>query len=251
MPCHRPNRPAAIAVALVLGLTAPAIRRAGAAPTFTDELWSANRDVYMAILAHPFLQELQRGTLDRDAFAFYMMQDVSYLRAFGQALGVIAAKAPRPEWRTLLEQHARDSVAAELQLHESVFKDYGIARERVAGFEPAPEAFAYETFMLATAHAQPFGEALSALLPCYWIYLEVGKTLERAGSRDATYQRWIDNYSSAGYERTVQAVLAIINEVAASAPADSRARMHANFRRAARYEWMFWDSAYHKRRWQP
>lgn len=226
-------------------------RPAAAEGSFTRDLWTANRDVYDAILVHPFLTELRKGSLDREAFAFYMMQDVSYLRAFGEALKVIAAKAPKPEWRALLEEHARESLAAELQLHTSVFKDYGIAADRLTRFEPAPEAFAYETFMLATAHTQTFAEGLSALLPCYWIYLEVGKDLKRTGSRDKTYQRWIDNYSSADYEKTVQAVLAIVDEAATQASPDQRTRMQQNFRRASRYEWMFWDAAYAQRKWKP
>lgn len=234
---------------LALCLASPA--SAQQASTFTDDLWARNRDVYAAILAHPFLTGLQDGTLDRRAFSFYLMQDVSYLRAFADALRAIAPKAPKAEWRALLEQHAAESVSAELQLHQSVFKDYGIPAEEVARMEPAPEAYAYETFMLATAHTQTFGEAMAALLPCYWIYAEVGKTLKARGSKDPVYQRWIDNYASPGYDRTVQAVLVIVNEVAATATPDVRARMHANFRRASRYEWMFWDSAYHRRGWPP
>jgi thiaminase/transcriptional activator TenA len=238
------------------GLLLAALLAASAAPRaderrFTAKLWADNADVYSAILAHPFLKELGAGTLDRQAFVFYMKQDVSYLRAFGQALTAIAAKAPKPEWRALLEQHARESLAAELQLHDTVFRDHGISKYDVQRFEPSPEGFAYETFMLATAHTQSFGEGLSALLPCYWIYAEVGKALQKTGSKDPTYQKWIDNYASPDYDATVRQVLAIVDEVAAGSDLESRARMAQNFRRAARYEWMFWDSAYHLRKWKP
>lgn len=243
------RRTMVVLVAALLMTAVPATR--AEERTFTATLWADNTDVYDAILAHPFLKELGAGTLDRKAFAFYMKQDVSYLRAFGQALTVIAAKAPRPEWRALLERHARESLAAELQLHDTVFRDYGITKEDVQRFEPSPEGFAYESFMLATAHTQSFGEGLSALLPCYWIYAEVGKVLQKTGSKDRTYQRWIDNYASPDYDATVRQVLAIVDEVAASAPTESRARMAQNFRRASRYEWMFWDSAYFQRRWKP
>jgi thiaminase/transcriptional activator TenA len=219
--------------------------------SFTAGLWADSADVYAAILAHPFLRELGAGTLDRKAFAFYMKQDVSYLRAFGDALKVVAARAPKPEWKALLEQHARESLAAELQLHHTVFREYGIPKEEVQEFEPSPDGFAYETFMLATAHTQSFGEALAALLPCYWIYAEVGKALQKTGSKDPTYQKWIDNYASPGYDAAVRSVLAIVDEVAAGASEQSRARMARNFRRAARYGWMFWDSAYHQREWKP
>ena len=32
---------------------------------------------------------------------------------------------------------------------------------------------------------------------------------------------------------------------------DLREKMKEHFRRASRYEWMFWDSAYGQRRWPP
>ena len=51
--------------------------------------------------------------------------------------------------------------------------------------------------------------------------------------------------------RIIRAVLAIVDQVARTATAESRARMAVNFRRAARYEWMFWDSAYYQKGWKP
>ena len=242
---------AALLLAAAVAGAAPATAAAAGEGGFTARLWAENADVYAAILAHPFQRELAAGTLDRKAFAFYMKQDVSYLRAFGQALTLIAAKAPREPWRALLERHARESLAAEHSLHDSVFRDYGIPKDEVQGFETSPEGFAYESFMLAAAGTQSFGEALAALLPCYWIYAEVGREMQKAGSKDPTYQRWIANYSSPAYDATVRAVLAIVDEEAAAAAEESRARMARNFRTAARYEWMFWDAAYRQSAWKP
>ena len=53
----------------------------------------------------------------------------------------------------------------------------------------APTNLAYTSYLLATAHAGPFHEAVAALLPCYWIYWEVGKELERAGAADKAEQQ--------------------------------------------------------------
>lgn len=220
-------------------------------PNFTDQLWKANEDVYREILQHPFLKGLVDGSLSRDAFSFYMIQDAHYLREFARALSVTAAKAPREEWSALLSTHAADTLKYERQLHESVFREYGISPKQVAGTEPAPEAFAYTSFLVATAYGQSFFESLGALLPCYWIYWEVGKELKEQGSKDATYQRWIDAYSSEEYGAAVKAVLAIVNELAPGAKPDEIKQVKENYRRCARYEWMFWDSAYHRRAWPP
>ncbi|HXK59210.1 MAG TPA: thiaminase II [Acidobacteriota bacterium] len=223
----------------------------GADGSFTGELWNANRDIYNRILEHPFLKELADGTLKRDAFAFYMIQDAHYLREFARALNITASKAPREDWAVLLSTHAADVLKSEKQLHESVFKAYGISEEQVASTEPAPEAFAYTSFLVANAHMGSFGESLAALLPCYWIYWEVGKELKKQGSKDPVYQRWIDAYSAEGFGESVKAVLSIINEVARQADPEQRRKMKEHFRRTSRYEWMFWDSAYHKRKWPP
>ncbi len=180
-----------------------------------------------------------------------MIQDAHYLREFARALSVTAAKAPREEWAALLNTHAADTLRYERELHESVFKEYSITPSNVMHTEPAPEAFAYTNFLVATAHSRPFSESMGALLPCYWIYWEVGKELKKRGSKNPIYQKWIDAYSSQDYGATVKAILNIANEVAVTAGAAEVQKMREHFRRSARYEWMFWDSAYHRRRWLP
>ena len=220
-------------------------------PGFTDQLWEENRDLYAEILRHPFLKRLTDGSLEKERFAFYMIQDAHYLREFSRALRATAAKAPREEWAALLNTHAAETLGYELQLHESVFKEYGITPGDVMGMVPAPEAFAYTSFLVATAYSRPFPESIAALLPCYWIYWEVGKELKKQGSKNPLYQKWIDAYSSEEYGTAVEAILNIVNEVAATASSAEVKKMKEHFRRSARYEWMFWDSAYHRRAWPP
>lgn len=218
---------------------------------FSDTLWQGNKDIYARILDHPFLEGLGKGTLRREAFTFYMIQDAHYLREFSRALNITASKAPRDDWGALLSRHAAETLEVERQLHENVFKEYGISSEQVERTAPAPEAFAYTSFLVANAYSASFGESLAALLPCYWIYWEVGKELKRKGSPDPVYRKWIDAYSAEGYGASVKAVLEVIDTVAEQADSRERAQMQRNFRRTCRYEWMFWDSAYHLRKWPP
>ena len=58
-----------------------------------DDLWADVEDVYAAILAHPFLTGLADGTLPRESFRHYIVQDAHYLRGYARALAVCAAKA--------------------------------------------------------------------------------------------------------------------------------------------------------------
>jgi len=218
---------------------------------FTDEVWEQNQDITTAILEHPFLMELQEGTLPRRVFTFYLLQDAFYLGQFARALEVTAAKAPNEVWQKHLLRDASQSIEEERHLHERVLEDFGVSRDRQSEMEPAPEAFAYTSFLVATAHSRPFEESIAALLPCYWIYWEVGKELVEKGSPEPSYQKWIDAYASESYGETVRAFMAIANQAAEEADPEALAKMKEHFRRASRYEWMFWDSAYAERRWPP
>ena len=53
---------------------------------FPDQAWQRIEGLYADILEQPFNQELAAGTLSRERFTFYMIQDAHYLNAFGRAL---------------------------------------------------------------------------------------------------------------------------------------------------------------------
>ena len=218
---------------------------------FTDELWSEIQPVYDKTLVHPFLTGMADGTLPRENFQYYLIQDAHYLRRFSQALSVLAAKAPRAEWSVTLNEHAAGTLQSEQQLHLSIGKSFGVSPEEFTSATVAPLNLAYTNHLLATAYSRPFAEGLAALLPCYWIYWEVGKQMQQKGSAVPYYQRWIDQYAGEEYGSEVRAVLDMMNELAAGLDAPSRQRMRRLFVTSARYEWMFWDMAYRLESWPP
>jgi thiaminase/transcriptional activator TenA len=113
----------------------------------------------------------------------------------------------------------------------------------------APTCQAYTSYLLSVAYARPFHEVLAVVLPCYWIYWEVGKALIEKGSPDVMYQKWIDTYASDIFAESVEAVMDITNEAAMSLPESDRAQMLHHFITTSRYEWMFWDMGYRKEQW--
>ncbi|MCS6953532.1 MAG: thiaminase II [Bryobacterales bacterium] len=218
---------------------------------FTGELWNHIASIYAQTLEHPFLVGLTDGTLSRDRFEFYLLQDSHYLRAFAQALSVLAAKAPREDWGITLNQHAVGALQVERQLHESLLASYGISPQAIAEARPAPTNYAYTNHLLAAVWQRPFAEGLAAVLPCYWIYWEVGKELKKRGSTNPDYQRWIDQYAGEEYGRFVEQVLAMMDEEGARLDAAARQRARDLFTFSARYEYMFWDMAWRLEHWLP
>ena len=217
--------------------------------SFTDTLWVSIEPIYAEILRHPFIVGLTDGSLSRQRFEFYAVQDALYLREFARALAIAAARAPKDDWIIMLTEHASGALRVERSLHEGFFREFELTAEAVAATPLAPTNLAYSDYLLAVAYGAPFHETLAALLPCYWIYWEVGKELTRAGSPHPLYARWIGTYGSDEFGAIVNAVLDAANEVAAGVGDLERAAMRRHFRTTSRYEWMFWDMGYRCERW--
>ncbi len=217
--------------------------------TFTKELWLAIDDVYAAILGHPFIRGLTDGSLPVESFRFYAVQDALYLREFARALSLAAARAPEDDWIIMFSEHAAGALKVERALHASFFKDFDLTRAQVAATPLAPTNRAYTSYLLAVAYGAPYHEAVAALLPCYWIYWEVGKRLEQAGSASPLYARWIATYASQEFGDVVRAVLEATDQIAARLSVVERQAMVRHFVTTSRYEWMFWEMGYRREGW--
>jgi len=223
---------------------------AGAASaSFSASLWAGIEDVYAAILVHPFLEGLTSGELDEAAFEFYVVQDAHYLREYARALSVCAARAPDEQSIAMFAEHAAGAIAVERELHESFFADMGLDQRQVAATPMAPTNVAYCSYLLASAYGSSFAEALGAVLPCYWIYREVGAQLLRRGSPNPLYARWIETYGGEEFGAVVQAVLDLTDRIGETLSDADRGAAGARFAVTARYEWMFWEMGWRREAW--
>lgn len=217
-----------------------------------DVLWAADGPVaaiYQRICAHPFVAGLTDGSLGHDRFRYYVVQDAHYLRSYARALAVCAAKAPVQTELAMFVEHAGAAIAAERQLHAELLAALGLDAGAAAALPVGPATEAYTSYLLATVYGGCYAEAVAAVLPCYWIYARVGEQLQRRGSPDPLYQRWIDTYAGEQYQLVVAAVLEVTDRVGALASAAEKESMRRHFHATARYEWMFWDAAYRMADW--
>ncbi|MCS7265753.1 MAG: thiaminase II [Armatimonadetes bacterium] len=217
---------------------------------FSADLWRSIENIFAEIIEHPFLKGLTDGSLDEDSFRFYVVQDALYLRDFARGLAILGAKVPEDDWLIMFCEHAKTAIVVERSLHESFFRDWGLTDEQVYSTPMSPTNLLYTSYLLRIAYERPFYEGIGAFLPCYWIYLEVGKALEQKGSPNPIYQRWIDTYSSAEYERVVRQVIAAADKIAVTLTDDQREKMRQHFVLTSKMEWMFWDMGYRKEKWK-
>jgi thiaminase (transcriptional activator TenA) len=217
--------------------------------TFSTEAWHKNLPRYQTILSMPFNRDLQAGTLAAERFQHYMIQDAHYLEGFARALALAASKGHRAEHIVQFAAAAQTAILVERSLHQEYFWHFGVSADAFAASEPSPVCEHYVSYLLRIAALEPFEVALAAVVPCFWIYWEVGQHIHQHARPPNPFQTWIETYAGVEFAQAVQRVIAVVDEVATQASARTIAAMHTAFIRATQLEWMFWESAYEQTTW--
>lgn len=212
--------------------------------SFCDHAWQRTTQLRAAIDGMKFNRELAAGTLDQAKFQFYIEQDALYLDQYARILAMAGARGPDGATLRLFAESALEAVAVEQALHSQYLTEFG-----AGAVEPSPDCLSYTSYLLATAYHEPWEVLMAAILPCFWIYWDVGNTIARQAAADNRYRAWIDTYSDQGFGDAVRAVIAATDLAAAGTTEAVRARMMTAFIRSSQYEYLFWDGAYQCRRW--
>jgi thiaminase (transcriptional activator TenA) len=216
---------------------------------FTDDLWRSAANLRIAVHTHPFNKELAAGTLSRAAFQHYMVQDSLYLRGYARVLALAAAKAPGTDEILECARAAEVAIVVERALHAGYLDQFGISAATVEAAQATPACEAYVNFMLATATTDSFNVLVAAILPCFWLYQDVGTQIAQNNVEGNFYQAWIDTYSDPDFAAATLRMRAIVNAAGAAASDTEKARMKAAFLRCCQHEWLFWQSAYEQSDW--
>ena len=129
------------------------------------------------------------------------LQDALYLRDYARALGLAGVRSGDEDALVMFSEHAAGAIRVERSLHEGSLEDFGLPQDVVDRTPPGPTTLAYTSYLLRVASLGDYHEVLAAVLPCYWIYERVGKTLLEEGSPNPTYQKWIDTYGGENFAR--------------------------------------------------
>ncbi|WP_079709614.1 thiaminase II [Paraliobacillus ryukyuensis] len=216
---------------------------------FSDQIQQEIEPVWQASIQHPFVKEIGEGTLPLENFRFYIMQDAYYLTHFAKVQSLGAAKASDLATTKKMNVHAQGTYEAELSLHETFSKLLNITEQDQRVFQPAPTAYAYTSHLYQAAYQGHLGDIIAAILPCYWIYHDVGEALKDKQPEEPIYQEWLNAYGSEWFKNLVKEQINHLNEIAETVTPDERERMKNHFIISVQYEYMFWEMAYHLEQW--
>jgi len=216
---------------------------------FSEAAWQRTARLRQAIDELKFNTELAAGTLSRERFQGYIVQDALYLGQYSRVLAIAGARGPDAATLNAFGACALEAVAVEQALHERYLTEFGVDPGQLVDAEPSPDCLGYTSFLLATAYHDPWEVLIAALLPCFWIYWDVGTRVARHAAADNRYRAWIDTYADEGFGEAVRTVIGITDRAAAATTPAMQARMMTAFIRCTQYEWLFWDGAYRQRGW--
>ncbi|MBN2610176.1 MAG: TenA family protein [Bacteroidales bacterium] len=193
------------------------------------------------ILKCPYVGRLADGTLPHSWFAHYLSQDVLYLIDDSRALAITAARAYNPDEMYFFLQLAKDGLDIERALHNDFLKYFAIPEAH----EKSPAFHAYTDFLLDHAFHAPYPVAVTALLPCFWVYFNTGVYIFNNTVSDNPYQKWIDTYSGAEYMEYTQRFIGITENIGQKAESKISKQMIDTFAEGTKHEFMTLEEAAH------
>ncbi len=211
---------------------------------WSEEAWIVAKPVYDKILTLPFVKELSEGALPKEKFLFYLHQDSLDIDNYARILSHIASRLTAKRHVEDFLRFAIDGVEVEKTMHSVFLKGSVPGKD-----EMSPTCLLYSSVLGSTALAPVEAEA-AAVLPCFWIYEQVGKHIMRTSVPDNPYKQWIDTYGAPAFEASTIRAIEICDELAESCSKSSRDLMTYYFLLCTKMEWMFWDSAYNFEKWK-
>lgn len=139
-----------------------------------QQLWDNAASMIEVTEKHPFLVAMVDGTLCNNSFKYYVVQDALYLEDFADCLRRLAGSAASDEDSKRLRAFATGADEAEMALHNSFFKEWDISAE---GAKQMPHTLLYTSYMKRVVATRSHKQGLAALLPCFWVYMHVGKCM--------------------------------------------------------------------------
>lgn len=181
-----------------------------------------------------FIVQLADGTLEREKFEYYLAQDALYLQRYAQVLAQASALAPELDSQRFWARGAGEILEGELQLHRSRLVE-GLAN-------PSATTLNYVNHLASCNTSYP--ELIAAILPCYWLYQDIGKRLAAANHEGHPYGDWLQTYASEEFDASTAQAIEMVRDAWMLADAGQRERMRQAFLRSSEHELAFFAQAH-------
>ncbi|MGG0590653.1 thiaminase II [Priestia megaterium] len=217
---------------------------------FSERLYEKLQPIWRQNYNHPFVQGMGDGTLEKEKFRFYMIQDYLYLIDYAKLFAIGAMKATDLQTMGKFAALLDSTLNEEMSLHREYAKKFEISEKELEKAQPSPTTLAYTHYMLHVGQSGTLAELVAALLPCMWSYWEIGKELsEKPGANNEFYREWIEMYSSEEFGELATWCINLFDSLTENKSEAELEKLEEIFLNTTRFEYMFWDMAYNEAMW--
>ncbi|WP_368252451.1 thiaminase II [Enterococcus sp. 2201sp1_2201st1_B8_2201SCRN_220225] len=211
--------------------------------TFTEKARKIADPYWQGSFTHDFVTQLQAGTLDKGVFRYYLLQDRYYLEHFSKLYDLIAQKTENSEIRQLMKENSQNLAEGELFIRKEFFQELAITPEEIRDTAIAPTAYHYISHLYRQLAEGDVVAACAGMLPCPWLYQEIGTKLVTLGSPEPLYQRWIATYATEAGAQQLQREREILDRLASASTHLQQEKMLQAFLISSQMEYQFWEMA--------
>ncbi|MGM0215978.1 thiaminase II [Enterococcus sp. AZ109] len=216
---------------------------------FTELARKAAAAYWEGSFVHPFVESIGDGTLSPEIFRFYLLQDRYYLEHFSKLYERIADQTADQEVQNLMRENAENLRLGEIAVRADFFSELNITEKEIAETPVAPTAYHYVSHMYRQLVESTPNAAFAGMLPCAWLYQEIGIRLIKSGSPHPLYQRWIETYSGEEAAEGILRERAVLDRLyEASKPKEQKQMLEA-FVISSKMEYAFWEMAMNLETW--
>jgi thiaminase/transcriptional activator TenA len=210
--------------------------------SINENLKRKSAGLWLAATSHPFVDELGRGTLPREKFRRYFIQDYVFLRDLVKVAALAVAKAPDIEHARAVGGFLSVLLGAENALFVRAFRSLRVPEKAWREAAPSPGTAAFADYLVSLAYSGSFQEVCCALYVTEGAYLEWAGRLRKKGAQPGVriYQEWIDIHSEEALGPTVRFLAGVVD----GATPGELPSLQRIFDQTCRYEAAFWDMAY-------
>ena len=192
-----------------------------------------------------FNQQLYQGTLPKSVFRRYLEQDIEFLQASAQAHELIGARSSDQAHARFFYDCARDIIQLEKDIHANYLKKLA-PNSFFSPAEPKQKMSAiseYARQLLSNAKHRPLEEAVASLIPCPWIYMELGHHMDLSTCTAAhPYRDWIATYQEKQFIESTHQLIGIADELISSTRCPQKQQsITEQFRQSVEFEYRFFE----------
>ncbi len=212
--------------------------------TTTERLLAATEEIWQSYNEHPFVKGIEDGTLDKEKFRYYIIQDFLYLEDYARSFAVGIAKARSVETTRIFSSYIAMLTGSEMTIHHGYMGKFGVTQEELDNTPRALDNLSYTSYMLRVAYEEGEAEILAAILSCACSYEQIAKNMVKRNPdcvNHPFYGEWITGYASAEYAAENIVLIDALNKLTEHYTEQQLNHLTDIFIACSRYEYLFWD----------